>query len=168
MELALVMPVMLGMIMVLFQFGILFISYLGLIHMGRDVERWLAVHPDSTDTTVMLYITRDMPNTVMFPTSADGPGLHCTFSSGTQAWACAPGPTLSQPNPGGLLVVLTPTCGSSAPCAARTTGSMQTVTLAYDASSRMFLPTTFRLGWLNVPMPGAIQTYQLSMMVEPH
>ena len=162
------MPVMVGLIMVLFQFGILFISYLGLVHMGRDIERWLTVHPDSSDSTVMLYITKDMPNTVMFPTEADGPSLRCTYNSGTQAWSCANGSTLSQPATGGLLVQLSPGCGSTPPCTPRTTGSMQTITLEYDASSRMFLPTTFKLGFLNVPMPGAVQTYQFSMMVEPH
>jgi hypothetical protein len=41
-ELALVMPLPLGIIIVLFQFALLFLSYLTLVHMARDVGRWLA------------------------------------------------------------------------------------------------------------------------------
>ncbi len=183
------MPLMVGLIMVLFQFGILFISYLGLVHMGRDLERWLTVHPDSSDTTVMLYVTKDMPNTVMFPTEADGvcadandstincasgtATLHCTYNSSTQAWGCAAGSANTSNPPavpnGAFVVRMTPSCGAaSPPCTVRSAYSPQRVTLYYDASSRMFLPTTFKLGFLSVPMPGVVQTYQFSMMVEPH
>ena len=47
MELALVMPIRLGIIAVLFQFGVIFVSLLTIVHEARDVGRWVAVHPDT-------------------------------------------------------------------------------------------------------------------------
>src|SRR5205085_1296113 len=48
-ELAIIMPMLVGLIAVLFQFGILFISYLSLVHATRDIARFVAVHPDTID-----------------------------------------------------------------------------------------------------------------------
>jgi hypothetical protein len=42
---------LLGIITVLFQFGILFIAYLSLVHETRDIGRFVAVHPDTIDGT---------------------------------------------------------------------------------------------------------------------
>jgi Flp pilus assembly protein TadG len=42
-ELALIMPLLVGVVAVLFQTGVLFLSYLSLVHASRDVGRWLAV-----------------------------------------------------------------------------------------------------------------------------
>jgi len=36
---------------VLFQFGILFVAYLSLVHETRDIGRNVAVHPDTLDGT---------------------------------------------------------------------------------------------------------------------
>ena len=44
-EFALVMPVLVGIVAVLFQMGFLFVAYVSLLHATRDVGRWLAVHP---------------------------------------------------------------------------------------------------------------------------
>src|SRR3981081_2126561 len=48
-ELAIVMPILVGIIAVLFQLGILFVAYLSLVHEMRDIGRWAAVHPDTID-----------------------------------------------------------------------------------------------------------------------
>src|SRR5258707_13177961 len=50
-ELALVMPLLVGIIAVLFQLGILFVAYLSLVHQTRDIGRYVAVHPDVLDGT---------------------------------------------------------------------------------------------------------------------
>jgi Flp pilus assembly protein TadG len=172
-ELALVMPLMVGIVAVLFQYGILFMSYESVIHMTRDAGRWLSVHPDTQDSDVMLYVTKDMPTSVMFPTQADGPGLHCTYAG---SWTCASATTGSTPPNGGLLVQMNIVCGtynaSTKRCMtgtslSRPAGVAQTVTITYDASSRMFLPTGIHIGWLNVPAPGRYQTYSYYVMVEP-
>jgi hypothetical protein len=63
-ELGLVMPVLVGIVVVLFQFGVLFVIYLSIVHATRDVGRWLAVHPDTTDAQFQSYVSADMPSTI--------------------------------------------------------------------------------------------------------
>jgi Flp pilus assembly protein TadG len=175
-ELALVTPLLFGIILVLFQYGILFMSYLTLIHMTRDAGRWLAVHPNTVDSDVARYVAKDLPSSVMLPMSVDGPATNCTFS-GT-AWTCVAGTTLTTPANGGLLLTFSPACpntdynATTKRCTSggnpsRGASTPQTFKLTYDAASRIFLPTTFRLGGLNVPMPGRYQTYTYTVMVEP-
>jgi hypothetical protein len=175
-ELALVTPLLFGIIVVLFQYGILFMSYLTLIHMTRDAGRWVAVHPNTRDRDVAAYVAKDLPSSVMLPTRVDGPGIICTISG--SVWTCAAGASGALPFPGGLLISMTPGCpaanysSTTLRCTngatpSRPPSTMQTFTLTYDAASRMFLPTVFKLGWLNVPMPGVLQTYTYSVMVEP-
>src|SRR5437868_10673218 len=48
-EMALVLPLLLGIVAILLQFGVLFISYLSLVHATRDIARFVAVHPDTAD-----------------------------------------------------------------------------------------------------------------------
>jgi Flp pilus assembly protein TadG len=134
-ELALITPLMVGIIAVLFQFGILFVAYLSLVHATRDVGRWMAVHPDTIDSDAVIYARADMPS-VIDPTQTS--------------------------------VTLSPTC-SVTPCTARTAYSPLQLTVSYNASSIIFLPSTFRLGpWLNVVMPTALPPYQYQVMVEQH
>jgi hypothetical protein len=177
-ELALVMPLLIGIVAVLFQFGILFITYLALVNMGRDVDRWMAVHPDTTDLALVQHVTQDLPNSVMFPGEVDGPNARCTYSSG---WTCTSNavsnPTLAS---GGLVVQTSGWtssggpyygCGASAaPCTNRAVGYPLQVQVTYDAASRFFLPMNFRFGFLNVPFGSQIttQTYTITMMVEQH
>jgi Flp pilus assembly protein TadG len=175
-ELALVTPLLFGIIVVLFQYGILFMSYLTLIHMTRDGGRWLAVHPNTMDMDVAAYVAKDLPSSVMLPSRVDGPATNCTFSAGT--WTCVTGTNTGTPFDGGLFVSFSPGCPTAnyntttkrctiAGNPSRPSSTPQTFTLTYDAASRMFLPTTFRLGGLNVPMPGRYQTYTYTVMVEP-
>lgn len=63
-ELALVMPLLVGIAAVLFQLGTLFIIYLSLVHATRDIGRWISVHPDTTDAAFQAYVTADMPTTI--------------------------------------------------------------------------------------------------------
>jgi Flp pilus assembly protein TadG len=63
-ELALVMPLLVGLAAVLYQLGILFMIYLSLVHAGRDVGRWMSVHPDTTDAQFQAYVSADMPSTI--------------------------------------------------------------------------------------------------------
>lgn len=174
-ELALVMPMLVGIIAVLFQFGILFMSYETLIHMTRDAGRYLSVHPDTQDEDVMKYVLKDMPTSVMFPTIADGPNIRCTYTSG--AWSCQkPFTTTGTPPNGGLYVDFSPLCGTyngttkrcmTGTSLTRPVGIDQRLTITYDAASRMFLPNGIHVGWLDVPAPGRYQSYSYHVMVEP-
>src|SRR5712691_3227127 len=51
-ELALIMPLLVGIVAVLFQFGILFVAYLSIVNETRDIGRYVAVHPDTVDGTL--------------------------------------------------------------------------------------------------------------------
>jgi Flp pilus assembly protein TadG len=63
-ELALVTPLLVGVVALLFQLGVLLVAYLSVLHAGRDVGRWLAVHPDTTDAQLQSYATAHAPSTV--------------------------------------------------------------------------------------------------------
>jgi Flp pilus assembly protein TadG len=63
-ELALTLPVLAALVAVLFQFGIILLAYLSLLHAGRDVGRWIAVHPDTTDAHLQAYVTNHAPTTL--------------------------------------------------------------------------------------------------------
>ena len=114
-EFALVFPIMVGMVAVIFQLAILFVSYLAVVHAGRDVGRWLAVHPDTTDAALTAYVNGDLPSEI---------------------------------NSSHLTVLAIPGCPAlvSGHCTSRSSGMQQKVSLLYDASGSVFLPTTFRIG----------------------
>ena len=58
---------------------------------------------------------------------------------------------------------------SSGKCANRQAGTELRMRLSYDASTLIFLPSTFRLGaWLNVKIPTSLPPYDYSIMVEQH
>src|SRR4051812_46165047 len=63
-ELALTMPVLVGLVAAIFQLALLFVVYLSMVHASRDVGRWLAVHPDTTDAQFQAYVAADMPSTI--------------------------------------------------------------------------------------------------------
>jgi Flp pilus assembly protein TadG len=136
-EFALVFPIMVGMVAVIFQLAILFVSYLAIVNAGRDVGRWLSVHPDTTDTALTAYVNADLPTEIS--------SSHLTVSAVPGCTALAAGH-----------------------CSSRSSGSQQKITLTYDASGSVFLPTTFRMGaWFEVAIPANIPAYDYYVMVEP-
>ncbi|HEV7666414.1 MAG TPA: TadE/TadG family type IV pilus assembly protein [Chloroflexota bacterium] len=155
-ELALVMPVLVGIIAVLLQFGILFVAYLSLTHEMRDIGRWAAVHPDTID----------------------GTSASCTNTSATDLWrqVCANVPSVVDPTRITFSVVQgadgqTRTCTALVgnKCSNRAAGVELRMRLVYDASSLIYLPNNFRLGpFLQVAIPTTLPAYDYSVMVEQH
>jgi Flp pilus assembly protein TadG len=145
-ELALVMPLLIGIVAVLFQFGILFVAYLSLIHETRDIGRYVAVHPDTKD------------------------GTSCTDAGSLFKQVCDDAPSVI--DTGHLQTpTFSPNCASlvSGKCAARTAGTQMHITLAYDATPILFLPSNFKLGpWFQVKIPTALPAYDYYVMVEIH
>jgi hypothetical protein len=152
-ELAIILPLMVGIIAVLFQFGILFIAYLSLVHEMRDVGRWVSVHPDIID------------------------GTSCASTNSLWALLCADAPSVVDPSRITLQVMpsadsvtrdCTPALTNNR-CPKRTAGSELKLRLVYDASTIIFLPTRFRLGpWLDVAIKSSLPPYDYSVMVEQH
>jgi hypothetical protein len=150
---AIVMPLIVGIVTVLFQFGILFVAYLSMVHEMRDIGRWIAVHPDTKD------------------------GINCATANSLWAQACSDVPTVVDANRITLSVIasgdgVTRSCAAldaSSKCASRTAGSEIRLRLVYDAGSIIFLPSTFRLGpYLKVAIPTSLPAYDYSVMVEQH
>lgn len=145
-ELALVTPLLLGIVAVLFQFGILFVAYLSIVHEMRDIGRFAAVHPDTMD------------------------GSSCTQVGTLWNQVCADAPSVI--DAGHITdVSFTPACPVliAAKCPARLASSQLQISITYDASSVIFLPARFKLGpWLDVGMPTSLPTYDYFVMVEPH
>jgi hypothetical protein len=58
----------------------------------------------------------------------------------------------------------------SVPCAAsnpnRNPGQTVYVEMTYNPSNLVFLPTTFRFGWVTVNVPTTLPAYKVSTMVE--
>src|SRR5882762_6011237 len=121
-ELALIMPLLVGLIAVLFQFGILFVAYLSLVHETRDIGRYVAVHPDTIDGG-------------------------CATASSLWKQVCDDAPAVIDPTR--VTAAFSPACAAlnaQNKCASRTSGTQMQITLTYNASSIIFLPVNFRLG----------------------
>lgn len=147
-EFAFVMPVLFGLTTALLQMGIIFMVYLAMIHSTRDVARWLAVHPDTTDADVETYIAGHLPS-ILIPGRLDFTALS---SSDPQArpWA--------------------PTCASldsNGRCASRPAGSAQTIALTYDAAGHLFLPNQWNFGGVIYTIPSVLPRYSYTVMIEP-
>src|SRR5438105_2364990 len=83
-EFATIVPLMVGIVAVLFQLGILFIAYLSLVHETRDIGRFVSVHPDMIDGTCT------MNNSLWKQVCDDAPSLvDKTLVTPTFAPACA-------------------------------------------------------------------------------
>lgn len=141
------LPMLFGVSIVLFQMGILFMVYLNLVHASRDVGRWLAVHPDSTDAQVQAYVQANLP-TNLIPSA-----LSFSFTAlDPNEWPWSP-----------RCQVL----DASGRCGARATGSAQRVALTYDVAPHVFLPTRITLGWWSTAVPTTLPRYAYNVMVEP-
>jgi Flp pilus assembly protein TadG len=148
-EFALTLPILFSMTVTLFQFGIIFLIYLAMIHSTRDVARWMVVHRDTVDSDVQAHIQGNMP-TVLIPSSFNFTGLNSATSS-NWPW--------------------NPKCASldatTRRCETRQTGSPQEVALRYDAGNQIFLPTRWTFANWTFSIPTQIPTYRYTVIIEP-
>src|SRR3954451_21670774 len=128
-ELALVLPILLGVVAVLFQFGIIFVSYLAIVHETRDVGRWIAVHPDDkSDVDLEIMAKTNAPQVI----NTSNLPLTVTPACGT------PKPTH---------------------CPSRATAATVTLHMTYDVTSSLFLPSRIRWGFLQLQLPAMNAAY---------
>jgi hypothetical protein len=148
-ELALVMPLLVGIIAVLFQFGILFVAYLSIVNETRDIGRFVSVHPDTIDGVA---------------------GTACTAAGTLWKQVCDDAPSVIDKTR--ITPTFSPACASltAGKCTGRVAGAQMQITLQYAAAgSLIFLPTDFRLGpWLRVAIPTDLPAYSYFVMVETH
>lgn len=109
-EMALVFPVLMGIVAVCLQFALVFLTYVSLMFAGRDLARWLVIHPDTTDSSAIAALEARLPEDIY------SNKLTVTISP-----ACS-------------------SLNSAGRCASRTVGTQLQLTLNYDATSLYFLP----------------------------
>jgi|SRR4051794_34604851 hypothetical protein len=137
-ELALVLPILLGIVAVLFQFGVIFVSFLSIVHETRDVGRWIAVHPDDkSDVDLEIMAKANAPQVI------NTSNLHLTVS-----------PACPSPKP--------------THCPSRATAATVTLHMTYDVTSSLFLPSRIRWGFLQLQLPAMNAAYDYAVEVEPH
>jgi len=137
-ELALVLPILLGIVAVLFQFGIIFVSYLSIVHETRDVGRWIAVNPDAkSDVDLEIMAKANAPQVI------NTSYLHLTVT-----------PACGTPKP--------------AHCPSRATAATVTLHMTYDITNSLFLPSRIRWGFLQLQLPTMTAAYDYAVEVEPH
>ena len=137
-ELALVLPILLGIVAVLFQFGVIFVSYLAIVHETRDVGRWIAVHPDDKSDLQL----QDMAK-ANAPQVINTSNLSLTVT-----------PTCGTPKP--------------THCPNRATAATVTLHMTYDVTSSLFLPSRIRWGFVQLQLPAMNATYDYAVEIEPH
>src|SRR3954465_7504308 len=150
-ELALIMPLLVFVFAALIQFGILFMVYLNILHLTRDVARWLAVNPDKTDAQVQTYTQTNLPSGLTWS------NFTFTFPSGDTTPEKDSWPWW--PNCAAL--------NASNQCGSRVSGqTMQRVSLNYDATPHVILPQTLGWSYFRLTIPWAVNRYSYYVMVE--
>jgi Flp pilus assembly protein TadG len=134
-EFALTMPLFLLWLFVTIQLGLVAVQYYSLVRVTRETVRWLAIHPDTTDSGALAH-ARANPLTLE-PTR---------ITAVTTSPAC--------------------TALSGGRCTARLPGTTVSVTVTYDASNLVFLPTNYGYNNVRVTLPSNLPPYTATEMVE--
>jgi hypothetical protein len=135
-EFAFAAPIFFFMLMASFQFALIAMQSYSVRHVTRETARWLAIHPDTTDSGVTA-----RARALAMPAMRSAGFVRVTATP-----AC---PSLS----GGR-------------CLGRSPGDVITVEIEYDVSESVFLPTTFGLGDMSVTFPTRLDPFRVSVLVE--
>jgi len=135
-EFALVVPLFLFMLIVSMQMAMIGMQYYSLMRVTRETARWTAIRPDTIDSAVLTH-AKSNPLT-LDPTR---------YTS----------------------LVTNPSCtalNGSSKCDNRTSGSNLQVTITYNMSNLIFLPTTYHFGTLQATIPIGIPAYTVTVLIE--
>ncbi len=136
-EFALALPFFFFALLVAIQLAVFVGEYYNLMQVTRETARWVAINPDTTDSTVLDY-SRSLAR----------PGMLATrFVSVTTTPPC-------------------PTLDAQGHCSARVEASPLSVELKYDVSHAIFLPTKFQLGRITASIPSDLPSYRVSVTIE--
>lgn len=136
-EFALTVPLFLFTMLVCLQLAIFVMMYFDVIQVTRETARWVAVYPNTTDTTVAAR-ARELAR----------PGMDAgAFVSVTVTPSC-------------------PTLDGGGRCPSRTPSEPVTVEIRYDVSHVVFLPTEFHLVGAVARIPAVLPAYRATVMVE--
>jgi Flp pilus assembly protein TadG len=162
-EFAFVLPLFMMFVFATIQLSLIFVAYYSETRMARETSRWLAVNPTAVDTQVAQHVSDTMlpgllksssnPPYNMDGTSTTTDAYYHVGNMDVKFTAC--NPTITNPNP-------------APPCLNTNRASGQTVyvEMRYNVANLVFLPTTFRFGWLTTTLPTTLPAYRISIMVE--
>ena len=135
-EFSLVLPILVFFVFMALQFAMILGAYVSVIQLARHSARYVAVHSEMYDNEIIDQAIE--PNT---PSNLDFNDLvDITIDSGV----CDSGDSTTNP------------------CSDRTSGDPVTVSLRYDASDLLFLPTTF----FGFQLPTTLPDLTATMVVE--
>jgi hypothetical protein len=159
MEFALTVPLFALIVMVVIQFGLIFIAYYSETRMTRETARWLAVHSMTTSdgavgthvqATMLPGLTGGTSNVIVGSTAASPTG-DAVATVGRMSVRYTP---------------CVPDINSNCSHANRQTSATLFVQMQYDVGDIIFLPTDFGFGSLRVTIPTTLPAYKLWVMVE--
>ncbi|MCC7107087.1 MAG: pilus assembly protein [Chloroflexi bacterium] len=139
-ELAFLIPFVTVFVMGCLQFAVLYQAEISVVNATRDLARWLAVHPNTTDAVATAALQSRLPANLQAAqlTITMNPPCNTIDASGK--------------------CVSTPT---------RSPGNDLAVTLQYNASNIVFLPTTFQVGNVSLNIPTTLPAYTIHVSCEP-
>jgi hypothetical protein len=138
-EFAMVFPMILLTLLVCYQYALLFFTQLSVMNVGRDVGRWVAVHPHNPDATTLT----NVKTVSRFPPNLDPTKMTIVFSPACSA------------------------VGADGKCAGRNPGDRITTTLTYNVSNLIFFPSQFGFLNMQVTMPQSLPAYSVWTSAEP-
>jgi Flp pilus assembly protein TadG len=161
-EFAITLPIFLLFVFTVIELSLVFIAYYSETRTARESARWLAVNSRTTDDGPGGTAPQDLADhvrTTMEPGMIGGTPTVVTTGDATHdaVWKV-----------GSMTLTFTPCEWNGTVCghAARTPGSTLYVTMSYDVSNLLFLPTTFKFGSLTTTLPAALPAYTVHVMVE--
>ncbi len=140
-EFALTLPLLAFSLIAMFQFILIFFVYLSVLNLARDAGRWVAVHPNRSDSTTISDLSTHLPS---------------NLQSSNIDWAFTPPCSTTPP----------PNCPNRA--AGQSIKTTITYYLDRTPNNVVFLPTTFGLSpWFVVRIPSGPIRYELTVMADP-
>jgi len=146
-EFALTTTIAISVLLAILQLSMIVVQQYSAAQVARRAARYLAVNLDATDTTLR-------SKGAGFASGL--PGLDTTGTT----WLTS-NPACAGPHPG--TVDDPPVSGT---CTSRDQGDAVTVTLTFDRSRVMFLPTNFGIGPFRVAFPTGSQTISYTVLLE--
>jgi Flp pilus assembly protein TadG len=155
-EFAFALPLFVLFVFSVIQLSLLFVAYYSETRMARETARWVAINNDSTDAQVAQHVSDTMLPGLNNGTPQLCLPTVCTFTTDTVY------------DVGRMRVQFAPCVPLGAICSSisRVAGQTLYVQLTYDVTNLLFLPSTFRMGYLTTKIPTQLPVYRVYTMVE--
>ncbi len=155
-EFALALPLFVVFVFSVIQLSLMFIWFYSQTSVVRDTARWVAVHPNSSDSAVAAYVQQ-----TLLPGMLGGSPSLVSAGSTTADTAY---------QVGNMRMWFTPCLPGGNPTVCthprRAAGATLRVQMSYDMANVLVLPSTFQFGWMSVSLPTSLPSYTMYVMAE--